>query len=126
MKKLVILIGLAACLLAPAAAMAHPLGNFTVNRYSRVQPSGDRIYVLYVLDMAEIPTFREKAAARDHKSRSAWAAEALKDRLGPDDDDRLPPEWFAVLGTLEDGRTTEEIIAGLRAHRIEQKREPIR
>ena len=49
-----------AVLLAPAVASAHPLGNFTINHYSRVQPSGDRVYVLYVLDMAEIPTFRER------------------------------------------------------------------
>ena len=49
-----------AVLLAPATATAHPLGNFTINHYSRVQPSGDRLYVLYVLDMAEIPTFRER------------------------------------------------------------------
>jgi nickel/cobalt exporter len=45
-------------LLLPAAASAHPLGNFTVNRFSRVEVSGQRIYVLYVLDMAEIPTFQ--------------------------------------------------------------------
>ena len=77
MKKLVVLIGLAACLLAPAAAMAHPLGNFTVNRYSRVQPSGDRIYVLYVLDMAEIPTFREQAAARDPQAYATATARKI-------------------------------------------------
>jgi len=62
MKKLVaVLIALAACSLAlSAAAQAHPLGNFTINRYSRIQPSGDRLYVLYVLDLAEIPTFQAK------------------------------------------------------------------
>ena len=49
-----------AVLAAPAKVSAHPLGNFTINHYSRVQPSGDRVYVLYVLDMAEIPTFRER------------------------------------------------------------------
>lgn len=63
-RLLLVLIGLAV-LAAPAAALAHPLGNFTVNRYSRVQPSGDRIYVLYVLDLAEIPTFRERGRARN-------------------------------------------------------------
>src|SRR6266540_3164209 len=47
-------------LLVPSTASAHPLGNFTINHYSRVQPSGDRIYVLYVLDLAEIPTFQAK------------------------------------------------------------------
>ena len=47
-------------LAAPATAAAHPLGNFTINRYSRLEVSGDRLYVLYVLDMAEIPTFQAK------------------------------------------------------------------
>ncbi len=59
MKRLLALAALAAALLAwPAAAMAHPLGNFTINRYSQVEIAGDRVYVLYVLDMAEIPTFQ--------------------------------------------------------------------
>ena len=44
--------------LAPAAASAHPLGNFTINRFSRVEVSGHRLYVVYVLDLAEIPTFQ--------------------------------------------------------------------
>ena len=43
----------------PAAAAAHPLGNFTVNRYSAIEASGDRLFVHYVLDLAEIPTFQE-------------------------------------------------------------------
>ena len=58
-KILLLLFGLVALAL-PAGALAHPLGNFTINHYRRVQPSGDRVYVLYVLDMAEIPTFRER------------------------------------------------------------------
>jgi nickel/cobalt transporter (NicO) family protein len=45
-------------LAAPAVASAHPLGNFTVNHFSRVQVSGDRVYVRYVVDMAEIPTLQ--------------------------------------------------------------------
>ncbi|HEX6702159.1 MAG TPA: sulfite exporter TauE/SafE family protein [Gaiellaceae bacterium] len=58
MKRLALLVGLFAALLAPAAASAHPLGNFTINRFSRLEVRGDRMYVLYVLDMAEIPTFQ--------------------------------------------------------------------
>ena len=58
MKRLVLLLAVAAALLAPAAASAHPLGNFTINRFSRVEVSGHRLYVLYVLDLAEIPTFQ--------------------------------------------------------------------
>jgi nickel/cobalt transporter (NicO) family protein len=58
MKRLAVLFVVAAALLAPAAALAHPLGNFTINRFSRVEVSGHRLYVRYVLDMAEIPTYQ--------------------------------------------------------------------
>ena len=58
MRRLALLLAVAAALLAPAAAAAHPLGNFTINRFSRVEVSGHRLYVLYVLDLAEIPTFQ--------------------------------------------------------------------
>ena len=61
MKKLLVLVVAVGALVLPALAAAHPLGNFTINRYSRIQPSGDRVFVLYVLDMAEIPTFQAKA-----------------------------------------------------------------
>ena len=43
----------------PRPATAHPLGNFTVNRYVRLEPQANVIHILYVLDMAEIPTFQE-------------------------------------------------------------------
>jgi nickel/cobalt transporter (NicO) family protein len=39
-------------------ASAHPLGNFTVNHYAGIELAGDRVYVRYVLDLAEIPTFQ--------------------------------------------------------------------
>ena len=65
MKRLAVAVGLAltglaavAALILPVAASAHPLGNFTINRFSRLETSGPRLYVLYVLDMAEIPTFQ--------------------------------------------------------------------
>jgi nickel/cobalt transporter (NicO) family protein len=58
MKRLAVLLAVAAALVAPAAAAAHPLGNFTINRFSRVEVSGHRVYVRYVLDLAEIPTFQ--------------------------------------------------------------------
>jgi len=64
-KRVVLLLGLLAALAAPAAASAHPLGNFTVNRFSGIQLSGDRVYVKYVLDMAEIPAFQERQKITD-------------------------------------------------------------
>jgi nickel/cobalt transporter (NicO) family protein len=58
MKRWVLLGACAAALALPAIASAHPLGNFTVNRFSRVEVADQRIYVRYVLDLAEIPTFQ--------------------------------------------------------------------
>jgi len=56
----------------PVAASAHPLGNFTINRFSRVEVAGPRVYVHYVLDLAEIPTFQAgKVDARGYARRIA-------------------------------------------------------
>jgi nickel/cobalt transporter (NicO) family protein len=62
MKKLAVILLVAAVggLALATSASAHPLGNFTINHYSRIEPSGNRLYVLYVLDLAEIPTFQAK------------------------------------------------------------------
>jgi ABC-type nickel/cobalt efflux system permease component RcnA len=43
----------------PSSVDAHPLGNFTVNRYARLELYSDAVRVRYVLDMAEIPAFQE-------------------------------------------------------------------
>lgn len=59
MRKVVLGLLLAA-LVAPVAAQAHPLGNFTINRFARVEVAGHRLYVRYVLDMAEIPTYQAR------------------------------------------------------------------
>jgi ABC-type nickel/cobalt efflux system permease component RcnA len=63
-KKLALLLVVAAAgafALVPSAS-AHPLGNFTINTFSRVEVSGHRVYVRYVLDLAEIPTFQARQA----------------------------------------------------------------
>ncbi len=44
-------------LLAPAALLAHPMGNFSVNHYTRIAVGARDANLLYVLDLAEIPTF---------------------------------------------------------------------
>jgi len=38
---------------------AHPLGIFSVNRYSRIELAGSAIRLVSVIDMAEIPSIRE-------------------------------------------------------------------
>ena len=83
MRKL-IAIGVALlALLAPAAASAHPLGNFTVNHFTRVEVSGDHLYLRYVIDMAEIPTFqaRNEVAARGEEAYARDLASTLRDGL---------------------------------------------
>jgi nickel/cobalt transporter (NicO) family protein len=57
-KRLVFVAAAVAALALPLAASAHPLGNFTINRFSRIEVAGPRVYVRYVLDLAEIPTFQ--------------------------------------------------------------------
>ena len=80
MKRLAVLAVVAAALLAPATASAHPLGNFTINRFSRVEVSGHRIYIRYVLDMAEIPTFQAgHIDARAYAQRIARNAQLVVD-----------------------------------------------
>ncbi len=52
---------IAGCLLVlvvPAATLAHPLGNFTINHYSRLRVAQDRITVDQVFDLAEIPALQ--------------------------------------------------------------------
>jgi ABC-type nickel/cobalt efflux system permease component RcnA len=59
MKRLLVLAALCYLLVPIATASAHPLGNFTINRFARVEVAGDRLYVRYVVDMAEIPTLQQ-------------------------------------------------------------------
>ena len=47
--------------LVPARpAAAHPLGNFTVNQYTRIEVNADDARVVYVLDLAELPTVADR------------------------------------------------------------------
>src|SRR5580704_8460724 len=46
-------------LLTVAAPLcAHPMGNFSVSHYARIQVSGGGVEIRYVLDLAEIPSFQ--------------------------------------------------------------------
>jgi nickel/cobalt transporter (NicO) family protein len=45
---------------SPKEAEAHPLGNFTINHYSRLEFADEAAHITYVLDLAEIPTFQQR------------------------------------------------------------------
>jgi ABC-type nickel/cobalt efflux system permease component RcnA len=85
--------------LAPVAA--HPLGNFSVNRYSRLAASDDQLHVHYVLDLAEIPAFQEgqlidvnsdgRVDDAEAATYAARRARSLADRLALTVDGRATP-----------------------------------
>ena len=52
MKPVVILPWLAAAL-----CFAHPMGNFSVNHYARLEATARGVQLTYAIDLAEIPTF---------------------------------------------------------------------
>jgi nickel/cobalt transporter (NicO) family protein len=74
MRRFLVLATVLGALVVSADAFAHPLGNFTVNRFSAVEVSGENIYVKQVLDLAEIPTFQEGKRVR----RAGYAHELAK------------------------------------------------
>jgi ABC-type nickel/cobalt efflux system permease component RcnA len=53
-----IVLSLLVLLLSSVTAVAHPMGNFSVNHYSKITIKQGSIEILYLIDMAEIPTFQ--------------------------------------------------------------------
>ena len=75
-----------ALVLAAATAAAHPLGNFTTNRLARLEVGTDRVAVRYVVDVAELPTYRALAeidvdgnGTADAPELAAWASRLATD-----------------------------------------------
>jgi nickel/cobalt exporter len=46
-------------LVAAPSSFAHPMGNFSVNHYSKISLDRDGIKLTYIIDLAEIPTYQE-------------------------------------------------------------------
>jgi nickel/cobalt transporter (NicO) family protein len=116
-RRLVLLVVAAAALALPALAAAHPLGNFTINRFSRIEAPGQRLYVHYVLDMAEIPTFQAgRIDTRAYARRIAGNAHLVVDGRRA----RLVPVRSALAHPLGAGglHTTrlEVVLAGPELH----------
>jgi nickel/cobalt exporter len=82
----------------PAAASAHPLGNFSINHLTRVSVSSDRVDVRYILDQAEIPTFQERGLS-DAEVLARKQAEVRR-RLVLTVDGRVVPLTSAGAATI--------------------------
>ncbi len=88
-RRWLIGLALAGFMVLPRAGLAHPLGNFSVNRYAGLRLAADGVELRYIVDMAEIPTFQEIQETGivpepDHPSVGPWAsrkAEALREGL---------------------------------------------
>jgi nickel/cobalt exporter len=71
----VALAALAACTLTPSPASAHPLGNFSVSRFTGVVVTPDAARIDHVLDLAEVPTAQARRAIDRDGDRTMSAAE---------------------------------------------------
>ena len=117
MKRVaILLVAVIAALGATGVAAAHPLGNFTTNQYAELVISGDRAYVSYVLDLAEIPTFQagDEARALGRDGYAARLARTVAAGLTVAIDGRPRP-----LTTVERRLAFLPGAAGLRTTRLE-------
>jgi ABC-type nickel/cobalt efflux system permease component RcnA len=66
-------------------AVAHPLGQYTINHYTRIETRVDRVQVRYVVDWAELATFSEMQTADTDRNGMLSDAEtkAYLERLVP-------------------------------------------
>ncbi len=58
-KRLYSFFLLSLCLWLAPRGFAHPMGNFSVNHYSKISLEREGIKVSYIIDLAEIPTYQE-------------------------------------------------------------------
>jgi nickel/cobalt exporter len=103
------IIGAAVALVAVGTAAAHPLGNFTVNRYAGIELAGSEIYVRYALDLAEIPSYQ----LRDEVRRPGFAVGVARDLELVLDGRRIP------LRVLEHRLATSPGAGGLQTVRLD-------
>ena len=78
----VVLVGVTLALLPAAPALAHPLGNFTVNTADQVVVVESGVEVLHVIDLAEIPTVQARGRISAAGSLAAFAEQECA-RIAP-------------------------------------------
>lgn len=59
LRRTSVLAAIFTLLFVTGIAFAHPLGNFTINHFARIEIGSSSVAVHYVIDMAEIPAFQE-------------------------------------------------------------------
>ncbi len=124
-KRCALIILLAALIFGgDISALAHPLGNFTINHFSRLEVGASLVRVRYVVDMAEIPAFQALQAVDadgDRRTSEAelndYAAHAVaqyaEGLIITVDGARVPLEETSKRLTMPEG------VGGLRTLRLE-------
>ncbi|MCA9868462.1 MAG: hypothetical protein KIS95_11380 [Anaerolineae bacterium] len=75
LQRLIAVAGALLVLSLAGVAAAHPLGNFTISRYSALTLRQTAVDVLYIVDMAEIPTFQARQAMDADRDGTVTPAE---------------------------------------------------
>ncbi len=83
-------------LLTASLAFAHPMGNFSVSHYARLEVTGRGIDMTYALDLAEIPTFDLLRSWQLERT----SAQQLLDAKAQEQ----AREWLSHLRITSDGR----------------------
>ena len=94
----------ASVLLAPAAALAHPIGNFTINTSASLVLRPDEVIVVYTVDMAEIPALQALQRI-DRDGRRSVSEEESNGFLA-----KTCPALSAQMSLTLDGRETQLVI----------------
>jgi ABC-type nickel/cobalt efflux system permease component RcnA len=95
------------------AALAHPLGNYTVNHFTRIEVGAERLRLRYVVDMAEIPTVQELQTV-DADGDGAHSAAELNAYL-----ERVAPQYAGNLLLSVDGARVPLNVVGKRISTVE-------
>src|SRR5689334_5890917 len=93
-KYILILLSLVSC----GILQAHPLGIFSVNRYTRIELEGTTVRLVYVTDVAEIPSIREFENIDLNKDGNADDAERKQY------DGNMIPQLMAKFRLVIDGK----------------------
>ncbi|MDQ6676954.1 MAG: hypothetical protein M3Z09_06635, partial [Acidobacteriota bacterium] len=102
MKKL---LRAAVAVVAGALALsAHPMGNFSVNHYARIEVGPGNTKVLFVLDLAEIPSFEllQKWGLQASSPRAELERKAVQEARG----------WVRQLRFTANGKPVTPVFNG--------------
>ncbi len=108
-------VAFAALLLLPAAASAHPLGNFSVNHLAEVDVQRGHVDVRYIVDAAEIPTLQGNADPRGELDRLILTVDGKRTPLEPRGTTVTHPPG---QGGLKTTRTVIELRADVTGERV--------